>query len=108
MVGAAHTAGRCHRSPCIAVARLSSRLRQRQSAWRNHSGRSWECDDSVLQNIDKERACILQNIYMAAPAYPLQSVDRALTLVSMLKEGDLRVVDAAARLGVAQSTAHRL
>lgn len=51
---------------------------------------------------------MLQNVAMAAPAYPLQSVDRALTLVSMLKEGDLRVVDAAERLGVAQSTAHRL
>jgi DNA-binding IclR family transcriptional regulator len=52
--------------------------------------------------------CTYQNAWVASPGYPLQSVDRAFTLVGMLKEGDLRVVDAAERLGVAQSTAHRL
>ena len=52
--------------------------------------------------------CIYQNACVASPGYPLQSVDRAFTLVGMLKESDLRVVDAAETLGVAQSTAHRL
>jgi DNA-binding IclR family transcriptional regulator len=51
---------------------------------------------------------VKQNTQVVSPAYPLQSVDRAFTLVAMLREGDLRVVDAAERLGVAQSTAHRL
>jgi IclR family acetate operon transcriptional repressor len=44
-----------------------------------------------------------------APPYPIQSVDHALQLLLMLKrDGVLRVSDAAAELGVARSTAHRL
>ncbi len=44
-----------------------------------------------------------------APPYPVQSVDYALQLLLILKrDGVLRVSDAAAELGVARSTAHRL
>lgn len=44
-----------------------------------------------------------------APAYPIASVDHALRLVQLLRDGGpVRVADAAAELGVAQSTAHRL
>jgi IclR family transcriptional regulator, acetate operon repressor len=44
-----------------------------------------------------------------APPYPVQSVDHVLQLLLMLKrDGVLRVSDAAAELGVAKSTAHRL
>jgi IclR family transcriptional regulator, acetate operon repressor len=43
------------------------------------------------------------------PAYGIESVDHALHLATLLlHEGPLRVTDAAARLGVARSTAHRL
>jgi IclR family acetate operon transcriptional repressor len=43
------------------------------------------------------------------PPYPIQSVDYALQLLLILKrDGVLRVSDAAAELGVARSTAHRL
>src|SRR5580692_2486531 len=44
-----------------------------------------------------------------APPYPVRSVDHVLQLLLMLKrDGLLRVSDAAAELGVAKSTAHRL
>ncbi len=44
-----------------------------------------------------------------APPYPIQSVDYALQLLLILKrDGLLRVSEAAAELGVARSTAHRL
>ena len=43
------------------------------------------------------------------PSYSIESVDHALRLVTLLQqEGPLRVADAAERLGVARSTAHRL
>ena len=43
------------------------------------------------------------------PAYAIESVDSALLLATLLQqEGALRVTDAAARLGVSVSTAHRL
>ncbi|SDB80097.1 DNA-binding transcriptional regulator, IclR family [Raineyella antarctica] len=43
------------------------------------------------------------------PPYAITSVDNALRLASMLQlEGPMRVADAAERLGVARSTAHRL
>jgi IclR family acetate operon transcriptional repressor len=43
------------------------------------------------------------------PAYAIDSVDHALRLAVLLQEeGPLRVADAAQRLGVARSTAHRL
>ncbi|RFU21964.1 IclR family transcriptional regulator [Geodermatophilus marinus] len=43
------------------------------------------------------------------PAYAIGSVDSALLLATLLQqEGPLRVTDAAARLGVSVSTAHRL
>ena len=43
------------------------------------------------------------------PAYTIESVDHALRLAVLLREeGPLRVSEAAARLGVARSTAHRL
>ncbi|MDY7104513.1 MAG: IclR family transcriptional regulator [Actinomycetota bacterium] len=43
------------------------------------------------------------------PAYSIESVDNALHLASVLRqEGALRVTDAAERLGVSPSTAHRL
>ena len=45
----------------------------------------------------------------SAPAYPLSSVDNALRLLTLLHvRGSLRVAEAAAELGVAASTAHRL
>jgi DNA-binding IclR family transcriptional regulator len=44
-----------------------------------------------------------------SPAYPVSSADNVLTLLRLLREqGELRVADAASRLGVAPSTAHRL
>jgi len=43
------------------------------------------------------------------PAYGIESVDHALRLAVLLQqEGPLRLTDAAQRLGVARSTAHRL
>jgi DNA-binding IclR family transcriptional regulator len=43
------------------------------------------------------------------PAYSIESVDHALRLAAMLQQqGPLRVSEAAERLGVARSTAHRL
>lgn len=43
------------------------------------------------------------------PAYGIESVDHVLRLAALLQqEGPLRVADAAERLGVARSTAHRL
>lgn len=43
------------------------------------------------------------------PAYAITSVDHALRLAALLQlEGATTVTDAAARLGVAPSTAHRL
>jgi IclR family transcriptional regulator, acetate operon repressor len=43
------------------------------------------------------------------PAYGIASVDHALRLAAVLQqEGPLRITDAAERLGVARSTAHRL
>ena len=43
------------------------------------------------------------------PAYAIASVDSALLLATLLQqEGPMRVTDAAARLGVSVSTAHRL
>ncbi|MFD8161418.1 helix-turn-helix domain-containing protein [Streptomyces malaysiensis] len=43
------------------------------------------------------------------PTYAIASIDHALRLATMLQlEGSLRVAEAAERLGVAQSTAHRL
>lgn len=43
------------------------------------------------------------------PAYAIDSVDHALHLATLLQqEGPLRVTDAAQRLGVSRSTAHRL
>jgi DNA-binding IclR family transcriptional regulator len=43
------------------------------------------------------------------PAYGIESVDHALHLAAILQqEGPLRLTDAATRLGVARSTAHRL
>jgi DNA-binding IclR family transcriptional regulator len=51
-----------------------------------------------MQNEDRDR-----------PAYPIASVDNALTLVSLLGErGQVRVHEAAEELGTARSTAHRL
>lgn len=45
----------------------------------------------------------------AEPNYPIESVDRALTLLALFKNRHaLRLVDAAQTLGVAKSTAHRL
>lgn len=43
------------------------------------------------------------------PAYPIESVSNALRVLLLLRERDeLRVMDCAAELGVARSTAHRL
>lgn len=43
------------------------------------------------------------------PSYPVSSVDAALLLATLLRqEGPTRLTDAAARLGLAPSTAHRL
>lgn len=45
----------------------------------------------------------------AAPRYPIESVDNALRLLSLFRTSDsLRVKDAAAAVGVASGTAHRL
>jgi IclR family transcriptional regulator, acetate operon repressor len=44
-----------------------------------------------------------------APAYPIASVDNALTLLELLRDrAQLRVADAATALGTSRSTAHRL
>lgn len=46
---------------------------------------------------------------LARPAYPIESVDNALTLLAMFGDGQpVRVSDASATIGVARSTAHRL
>ncbi len=42
------------------------------------------------------------------PTYGIESVDHALYLAQILQEGPLRLTDAAARLNVSRSTAHRL
>ncbi|MGO1562359.1 Transcriptional regulator, IclR family [Actinomycetales bacterium JB111] len=43
------------------------------------------------------------------PPYPIQSVDNALRLLQLLRDGgSIRLVDAASELDVAESTAHRL
>ncbi len=43
------------------------------------------------------------------PPYPIESVDNALRILQMLRdEGEVRITDVAASLGVAPSTAHRL
>ncbi|HEV7168299.1 MAG TPA: IclR family transcriptional regulator [Micrococcaceae bacterium] len=43
------------------------------------------------------------------PAYPIEAVDNALTLLQLLRDGGrVRLKEAAAELGVAPSTAHRL
>lgn len=43
------------------------------------------------------------------PPYPIESVDNALRLLQMLRDGgDIRLTDAAEELQIAQSTAHRL
>jgi IclR family transcriptional regulator, acetate operon repressor len=51
----------------------------------------------------------MQNDIRARPAYPIASVDNALRLVSLMGERQqIRVSEAAAVLGTARSTAHRL
>ncbi|MGW0173298.1 IclR family transcriptional regulator [Rhodococcus sp. NPDC003322] len=51
----------------------------------------------------------MQNPQKTPPAYAIASVDHALRLATILQlEGDLTVAEAAERLGVARSTAHRL
>lgn len=51
----------------------------------------------------------MQKKTIERPTYVLESVDNALRLLQMLRDaGALRLTDAAAQLGVAQSTAHRL
>jgi IclR family transcriptional regulator, acetate operon repressor len=43
------------------------------------------------------------------PMYPIEAVDNALRLLQLLRDGGkLRLKEAAAELGVAPSTAHRL
>jgi DNA-binding IclR family transcriptional regulator len=43
------------------------------------------------------------------PPYPIESVDNALRILQMMRdEGEVRITDVAAALGVAPSTAHRL
>jgi IclR family transcriptional regulator, acetate operon repressor len=52
---------------------------------------------------------IVFSIMQNRPAYAIDSVDKALLLAVLLQqEGPLRVTDAAERLGVSVSTAHRL
>ncbi|PYI38729.1 IclR family transcriptional regulator [Arthrobacter psychrolactophilus] len=52
-----------------------------------------------MQNIDPRKK----------PQYPIEAVDNALRLLQLLRDGGkLRLKDAAAELGVAPSTAHRL
>jgi DNA-binding IclR family transcriptional regulator len=51
----------------------------------------------------------MKNQLRNKPAYAIESVDHALHLAQLLQqEGPLRVTDAAERLGVSASTAHRL
>jgi IclR family transcriptional regulator, acetate operon repressor len=57
--------------------------------------------DSVMQNV--------QPTAVPPPAYPIASVDNALTLLELLRDrATLRGADAAAALGTSRSTAHRL
>ncbi|ALV45255.1 IclR family transcriptional regulator [Arthrobacter alpinus] len=49
------------------------------------------------------------NEFQKKPMYPIEAVDNALLLLQLLRDGGkLRLKDAAAELGVAPSTAHRL
>jgi IclR family transcriptional regulator, acetate operon repressor len=51
----------------------------------------------------------MDNEGVAPPAYPIESVDKALRLLTMLQEQSfIRVAEAGETLGVARSTAHRL
>jgi DNA-binding IclR family transcriptional regulator len=51
----------------------------------------------------------MQNPIQKKPTYPIEAVDNALRLLQLLRDGgSLRLKDAAAELGVAPSTAHRL
>src|SRR5688500_12423577 len=69
---------------------------------------------SVGEVMPVESACVLQNApynsgVKNAPSYTIASVDSALLLATALQvEGPLSVSEAAERLGVARSTAHRL
>ncbi len=51
----------------------------------------------------------MKNTVPKAPSYPIESVDNALKLLHMLREGShIRVSEASSSIGVARSTAHRL
>jgi IclR family transcriptional regulator, acetate operon repressor len=51
----------------------------------------------------------MRKVVQHKPPYALESVDRALRLIQILRDtGEVRLVDAAAELGVSPSTAHRL
>jgi len=70
---------------------------------------------SFSRNILAERILYLDNSDMhkrpvpARPPYAVESVDRALRLIQMLRDhGSLRLRSAAKELGVAESTVHRL
>lgn len=61
--------------------------------------------------ISKVQYCsgMQNNDFQKAPQYPIEAVDNALRLLQLLRDGGkLRLKDAAAELGVAPSTAHRL
>lgn len=61
--------------------------------------------DLCLQPADQKQSSDMKN----QPVYSIDSVDHALHLAAVLQqEGPLRVSEAAERLGVARSTAHRL
>jgi IclR family transcriptional regulator, acetate operon repressor len=67
----------------------------------------------IAESTNHVRTVLLGGIYDSVvknrPAYGIDSVDHALRLVTLLQhEGPLRVSEAAQRLGVARSTAHRL
>ena len=64
-----------------------------------------DAKEFLLTGTSARYSSLVQN----QPPYPLQSVDNALRLAQLLQtEGSLRLTDAAVRLNVAPSTAHRL
>lgn len=66
-------------------------------------------NEAILAGRSQDRAPDAEPEAKAGPRYPLTSVGNALELLMMLRDCDeLRVSDVSSRLGVANSTAHRL
>lgn len=67
------------------------------------NGVTFALESSGVQNY------LVKRIQRKLPAYPIESVDKVLALLEMLRDlGPIRLAEAAAELGVSRSTAHRL